>query len=373
VPGRVRGRLLVTCLSAGLAGGLAVSLTACAGPGAAPAAATTAKLTDAILYSVSATSGSNAWAVGGTRHSSLILHWNGRGWSRVPSPDPGTSSNYLTSVSAVSATDAWAAGTYDSTGSSVESDLMLHWNGYRWKLVNVFAPGPNAGLSGVSAVSAADVWAIGDGILHWDGHRWTRKVLSNQAGKLIAVSALSGSEVWAAGTTTVRPRSYGLIMHWNGHRWRTVRLPGRLHRPTTIDSSLTNISSASPRQAWAVGLVGSSAGEPLTLHWNGHAWKRYAAPDPGGTSVLSSVAVLSPSAAWAVGSYLQARGGSSHDLALHWNGQRWTRIPTPAGDGLTAVTVISRTDAWAVGDTGSAGLTPDILHWDGGQWTKSAL
>jgi hypothetical protein len=50
--------------------------------------------------------------VGGWRlqPDTLILHWNGTAWSKVPSPSPGPKGNFLTSVSAVSPTDAWAVG-----------------------------------------------------------------------------------------------------------------------------------------------------------------------------------------------------------------------------------------------------------------------
>ena len=44
-----------------------------------------------VLDGVAATSAGNAWAVGSTPSlagSTLILHWNGKAWTRVPSPKP---------------------------------------------------------------------------------------------------------------------------------------------------------------------------------------------------------------------------------------------------------------------------------------------
>jgi hypothetical protein len=71
------------------------------------------------LFGISATSARNAWAVG----DNLILHWNGKAWTRQPVP----AGSYLSRVAAVSARDAWAVG-FNSRGS-----LILRWNGVLWK------------------------------------------------------------------------------------------------------------------------------------------------------------------------------------------------------------------------------------------------
>jgi hypothetical protein len=64
-------------------------------------------------------------------------------------------------VSATSGSDAWAVGSYDN-GNPPESVLLLHWNGSTWTAV----AGPTAGtdneLFAVAARSASNVWAVGD-------------------------------------------------------------------------------------------------------------------------------------------------------------------------------------------------------------------
>jgi hypothetical protein len=57
------------------------------------------------LYSVSAVSGRNAWAVGRHGDDTAILHWDGKRWSRVTSPNLGSDFNELDGVSVVSSTD----------------------------------------------------------------------------------------------------------------------------------------------------------------------------------------------------------------------------------------------------------------------------
>jgi hypothetical protein len=81
---------------------------------------------------------------------------------------------------------------------------------------------------------------------------------------------------------------------------------------------------------------------------------------------LHAVAALSATDAWAVGTI------DGKTLTEHWNGQTWTRIPSPsparavAGNVLTSVATISASDAWAAGYDGNNTL---ILHWDGRNWT----
>src|SRR6266487_3233464 len=67
-----------------------------------------------VLYAVDGSSAQDVWAVGSTRKAgppeTFIVHWDGRTWSRVPSPNggPAAGGNYLQAVSVDSATDAWA-------------------------------------------------------------------------------------------------------------------------------------------------------------------------------------------------------------------------------------------------------------------------
>ena len=90
------------------------------------------------LSSVAATSASNAWAVGddptSTGQQTLILHWNGTKWKRVPSPNPSSAINFLAAVGAASAGSAWAVGFVKTETGAVQT-LILHWNGTTWKRV----------------------------------------------------------------------------------------------------------------------------------------------------------------------------------------------------------------------------------------------
>src|SRR6266700_2423815 len=77
--------LAVLFLVAGVAGGVAPFAAATVRTGSPGPAASFS--TSGELSGVAATSATNAWAIGATgTGQTLIVHWNGKTWTRVPSP-----------------------------------------------------------------------------------------------------------------------------------------------------------------------------------------------------------------------------------------------------------------------------------------------
>ncbi len=122
------------------------------------------------------------------------LHWNGRKWSPVATPDPdGTGEgavNELTDVTCTSLASCWAVGQFGTISNNVGLivNQALHWNGRTWSLVptpdpNGLANGDSNFLNGIRCASAASCWAVGYGApagqanrsqaLHWNGTKWT--------------------------------------------------------------------------------------------------------------------------------------------------------------------------------------------------------
>jgi hypothetical protein len=96
----------------------------------------------------------------GSATRTLVLHWNGRTWTRLSSPSAGTGA-VLQGVAAPSATTAWAVGA--SVRAKVPQSLILHWNGRRW--AREASPQPSRDgsvLNGIGAASARDTWAVGE-------------------------------------------------------------------------------------------------------------------------------------------------------------------------------------------------------------------
>src|SRR5206468_772800 len=92
-----------------------------------------------FLAAVSSVSSNDVWAVGYQTDShgkfgTLTAHFDGRAWSIVPSPDPGSIGNQLYGVAARAANDVWAVGgRVDSR--SPDRALILHWTGHTWSEV----------------------------------------------------------------------------------------------------------------------------------------------------------------------------------------------------------------------------------------------
>jgi hypothetical protein len=180
------------------------------------------------LYGVDGVNGADVWAVGSrfdvpqTFGRSLVEHWDGTSWQRVPSPNvepQGSGGGIDTSLQAVAATgpdDAWAVGSYEQAGIGdgppSTTPLAMHWDGETWRIVPV--PDARRGsLMAVAAVSSDDVWAVGaaspDGgvrsdplVMHWDGETWSRPVEppTDAAGELTSVAAIPGGGLWAVGS-----------------------------------------------------------------------------------------------------------------------------------------------------------------------------
>jgi hypothetical protein len=204
----------------------------------APAGVATVSPINGSLLGVAAISRSDAWAVGhqldGTLggFGTLTEHWDGTSWSVVPSPNASSFTQGLSDVSAVSSADVWAVGWfYDEFGA--ERALIEHWDGSTWSIV----PSPDPTLEREDLV------------------------------RLLGIDAISGTDAWAVGMFEVagsytHPRT--LIGHWDGSRWTVV--PSK--NPSRIDDELLGVSAASATDIWAVGEVGSDA-STLIEHWDG--------------------------------------------------------------------------------------------------------
>jgi hypothetical protein len=236
---------------------------------------------DNNLFGVVALSASNIWAVGISRSSSspqtLIEQWNGSSWSIVSSPNvPTSSQDYLYSVAAISASDIWAVGQYYNS-SNIYKPLIENWNGINWNI----ASSPNTGssgdnLSGVTSVpSTSIVSSVGfytisgiDQTLteEWNGVGWS-VVSSPNAGSsvntLSGVAAVSASNVWAVGQYNNSSKiQQTLIEQWNGTAWNVVSSPN-------VGPGNNNLLGVAlvPRSSklWTVGYSTNSSGIQQTL------------------------------------------------------------------------------------------------------------
>src|SRR5262249_36620895 len=151
---------------------------------------------------------------------------------------------------------------------------------------------------------------------------------------LFGVAAARG-RAWAVGLRLDQAyRDRALIEAWDGTRWSIVDAP----QPGSERDILFGASALSTSDVWAVGDQEGADGRFRTLveHWDGAGWSVVPSPSPGATgSHLYAVAAIGPRDVWAVGQQL---GHSDPDQALieHWDGSRWSVVPSPAHGGASA-------------------------------------
>src|SRR5260370_1707444 len=228
---------------------------------------------------------------------------------------------------------------------------------------------PNTQFSGVAAVSASDVWAVGFTVQppdedapaltlieHWDGQSW--QIITSPSphpaggNALSSVAAVSASDVWAVGFTGETPgaRGFGtgqtLIEHWDGTGWQVIPSPS----PGSVSSPLTAVAVVQADDVWAAGRFSNTtdpSGPLSTLieHWDGHKWQVVPSPNPESSSTINGLAVVSANDIWAVGfSSPSLSTGPFHTLTEHWDGKTWRGVssprPPPTVNRLVSVTVV---------------------------------
>ena len=300
---------------------------------------------------------------------------------------PNLGGGLLARVDVASPSDAWGVGT-----------VIARRNGTVWNV----APSPNLGtfnLVDVVATSPSDAWAVGSYdaspsqvssvIAHWDGALWTPVTHPNLAGPrnsvFTGVAATSPSDAWAVGWYDNGTVDRTLIEHWNGTVWSSVPSPNL--GGASSDNRLNGVAAISPTNAWAVG----SYTNPTTqrfyataiAHWDGSVWTPVTHPNQAGTddNELMAVAATSASNVWAVGQYFVSAVNAYHILIEHWDGTawHWVTVQNPFGpirsnylDDVAA----TPSDAWAVGwtDNGTGGIRGRTLalHWTGCPTSLSA-
>ena len=261
----------------------------------------------------------------------MIERWNGTSWSIVPSPSPGGFSSILYGVTAISASDAWAVGYYNN---SIGKTLIEHWDGTSWSVVS--SPNPSgANASGLNAIARVkgtnQLWAVGDYqtgsggpsqtlIEQWNGTSWSI-ISSPSPGSfsniLSGVTAISASDVWAVGAYNAgTPADQTLIEQWNGSSWSVVTSPN----VGSGSNDLYAVTALSGNDIWAAGSYLNSSGvlQTLTEQWNGSNWNVVPSANKGahfnelfGVSGISRTGVI-----WAVGDYTLKNGysGPYHTL-----------------------------------------------------------
>ena len=291
------------------------------------------------LAAVSASSGSDIWAVGQSG-----VHFDGLRWTAFALPQiAGDLTSGITGVADLAPNNVWSVGNIN-IGEQNPNQIIEHFNGTRWSV----SPGPSfqptdqPTLEGLTAISATDMWAAG-----------------------AILTTINGSQFL-----------FPLFEHFDGTSWTATM------DELTLNGFLFGISADATNDVWAVGTL--SLGGTLIEHFDGTAWSVVPSPNAGnGQIVLFGVTAIAPNDAWAVGFFVEALNGDRPQKTLteHWDGTSWTVVPSPNVGGpdtqtisnqLRGVIAVSANDVWAFGDTddfGPSKIKNLVLHWNGTAWS----
>lgn len=260
-----------------------------------------------VPYAVSASSASDAWLVGRSTKlrqiTALAAHWNGTSWSVAPTPGGGA---LLRSVADISASDAYAVG----------NTAAMHWDGAAWSPISVPAPGGIVTLDAVAADSPGDVWITGqylDPVLgdqpftaHFNGTAWAEVPVPLDGAELFGLTAISPADVWAVGSRN----GNAVTENFDGNAWRVV--------PNPAQGLLLSVTATGAGNVTAVG-HDTTANGPTTaiiISWNGSSWVGDTVPAAGATQELySTSAAPGGTITWALGSATSS-GGVTGSLLL---------------------------------------------------------
>ena len=281
-----------------------------------------------------------------TRHSAIRIHsatdiwaglnhWDGTRWATDPTP--------IMAIDGVSDTDLWAVG----------DDAVRHFDGAKWSTVEVspqFDPiGIQPPFNALLVVSPTEVWVAGRGghLSAFDGRTWKIHLVGRGSdilymkrrddGQLFLLDIrgslwlgtdgqkelpraepvtgdqhrlfLEGGEVFVVDTDNQANPLKTKVVHLEGGRLVTVR---------TLDSGTIRTILASGNEIWAAGSG--------VYQWDGSAFVS-----------TWSVAGLDPQfTAMAAGPGGETWIAGQNGLVMHYDGTRWTGLPSGTVDDLVA-------------------------------------
>ncbi len=268
----------------------------------------------------------------------------------------------LTAVSAVSPADIWAVG-FQNPSTGVVAPLAENFNGTSWSVVAAPTPSGStvAEFTGVSGVASNNVWAVGYSFSVVNGQNVSTPLVEHFNGTSWSIQTTPATAGKLNGVAAVSATdvwavggtgSADLIENFNGTTWSVVQAPS----PGTSAPSLGGISAISSTDIFAVGGVGKG-NFPQVLQFNGTSWTSLANLPTG--IATAAIDAVSATDVWTVG------GGS----IWNFNGTNWSEVASGLGGDLSAISGTSANDLFAVGETISTTDEPLVEQWNGTSWS----
>lgn len=281
----------------------------------------------------------DGWATAG---NGQMYHLKDGEWSVVSTPVSRT----LSLVGGLAPGDVWAATGTRPGPPPVTTPIwdLLHFDGDAWSVAD---EGVGYGYAALAMGHGTGYLAEWEGTIHQlENGTWHRLEARVPASRFQAVSAL---RVLDDGTALVATEAGGMYHVVDGRveaafepgrmsgiwlagsrgwavdgRTALERVPDGGWQPMPTDSSLhtlTNLDGLESDDAWGVGLNGA------IMHFDGVRWSTIPSPT---TIDLTRVRVVSPDLAWAVGAEIDH--GIIHSIVLRYDGDRWESVWERSGN-----------------------------------------
>jgi hypothetical protein len=307
------------------------------------------------IFSVAGLAASDGWLAGGNATNGLLVqHWNGNSWGSVPTPASLNSTGVANAVVAGSGKTVWA---FDDQSSGTENAVALRrtsrsWVAYRFPKFST--------VNAATVFGPADAWEFGElfvpklapYVRRFNGKAWTNvrtPIVPTDA------SAVSASDIWAVGQTVASLDSRDQVFaaaQWTHGKWRLLHFP-KLRLPKGVAVMLPHVVALGPANVWVdLALQKGMGAYPgaILLHFDGRKWTQVSVPYKG-TFMMTNLATDGKGGIWIAAT---TNDGATQDI-YHLRGGRWSRslAPSVRGDGTQVQSIAWRpgtTQAWAAGD-----------------------
>ena len=235
------------------------------------------------VVTAGATSPSDVWAFTNQINGiTRVLHFNGKAWSVVK-----TFGAQIGGASVAGKNDIWVFGA-DFFGQPALG--AWHFNGHTWKLTG-------KGLQGGSALSATNAWAFsGTKVYHYNGSKWAGTNLKSllpakmqlNSPSVTGIIALSASNVYAIGNGNLEDEGGPtVVLHFNGAGWKKVAA-GNFGYGTMTTGGSQQISTDGKGGLW-LPMPGVDGEKSFIVHFAGGKLTPVALP--GNSRAISVVSV----------------------------------------------------------------------------------
>lgn len=205
--------------------------------------------------------------------------------------------------------------------------MLVHYNGISWQNVNEYQFTRFNGFWGLSPdnfwASAVDYmdWDLPE-VIHYNHGKWGRERLTSYPNvEIRGISGSSDEDIYLAGFN--EDNNY-VILHYDGQFWD-------LERQSDIGATLEAIWVSEEGEVFAVGIgrgLFYPKYGPLIVHFDGQEWTETILPVSGVACYPNDVWGSSADSVYLVGYCHWGEDNISMPLFLHYDGLKWSIIPT---------------------------------------------